>query len=37
MHILSKHRELLKQRNIHEIAENCRRNLASNPFLFIFN
>jgi hypothetical protein len=30
-HILSKHRELLKQINIHEIAENFRRNLATNP------
>jgi hypothetical protein len=31
MYILSKHRELLKQINIHEISENFRRNLASNP------
>jgi hypothetical protein len=30
MYILSKHRELLKQINIHEISENFRRNLASN-------
>jgi hypothetical protein len=29
MYILSRHRELSKQINIHEIAENCRRNLAS--------
>jgi hypothetical protein len=35
MHILSKHRELLKQINIHEIAENFRRNLASNPLFII--
>jgi hypothetical protein len=31
MYILSRHRELSKQINIHEIAENFRRNLASNP------
>jgi hypothetical protein len=28
---LSKHKELLKQINIHERAETFRRNLASNP------
>jgi uncharacterized protein (DUF169 family) len=37
MYILSKHRELSKQINIHEIAENFRRNLASNPFSFFFS
>jgi hypothetical protein len=35
MHILSKHRELSNQINIHEIAENFRRNLASIPFFKI--
>jgi hypothetical protein len=29
MHILSKHRELSKQINIHEIVETFRRNLAT--------
>jgi hypothetical protein len=31
VYILSKHRELLKQINIHKRAETVRRNLASNP------
>jgi hypothetical protein len=34
MYILSKHRELSKYINIHEIAENFSRNLASNPPIF---
>jgi hypothetical protein len=36
MYILSKHRELSKQINIHEIAEKFRRNLASNPPILFF-
>jgi hypothetical protein len=36
MYILSKHRELLKHINIHEKAETFRRNLASNPPIFLF-
>jgi hypothetical protein len=38
MYILSKHSELSTQINIHEIAENFRRNLASKspPFFFFF-
>jgi hypothetical protein len=34
MYILSRHREMSKQINIHEIDENFRRNFASNPFFF---
>jgi len=38
MYILSKHRELLKQINIHERVETFRRNLASNtPPIFFEN
>jgi hypothetical protein len=36
MYILSKYRELSKQININEIAENFRSNLASNPPIFSF-
>jgi len=35
MYILSKHRELSKQINIHEIVENFRRNLASKLHFFL--